>query len=174
MSPQVENLCVTGTLFLFGCSSLIVVGTVCDTWRTFVCDGVGVGNRGSGGSSNLGWRRSCLPLKMVGGKSNWVDVLVCIGIVTNIDDSSDGRIDVLNSSLSGVAKKAFRCNERGSTSGVTSTKSGSEEVGGCTDGRSEKVGDCTIIVLQCMTFSRYDRCQSLNLSHKMICNYLLE
>ena len=58
---------------------------------------------------------------------------ICIGIGTNIDDSSDGRIDVQNSSPSGVAKEAFKCNERGSTYGVTSTKSGSEEVAGCTD-----------------------------------------
>ena len=62
---------------------------------------------------------------------------VCIGIGTNIDDYGDGRTDVLNSSLSGVAKKAFRCNERGSTSGVTSTKSGSEEVVGCPDSEFE-------------------------------------
>ena len=75
MSPQVENLCVTGTLFLFGCSSLIVVGTACDTWRTSVCDGAGA-NRGGGGGSNLSQCRSHLPFKMVGDKSNWVDVSI--------------------------------------------------------------------------------------------------
>ena len=67
MLPQGENLCVTGTLFLFGCSSLIVAGTACDTWRTFICDGDGAGNRGGGGGNNLGRRRSYLPLKMDGG-----------------------------------------------------------------------------------------------------------
>ena len=137
MSPQVENLCVIGTLFLFGCSSLTVIGTACDTWRTFVCDGVGVGNRGGGGSSNLGWRRSCLSLEMAGGKSNWVDVLVCIGIVTNINDSSDGRIDVLNLGPSEVAMETSRCNERGLTYEVVGTESGFEEVSGCTDSRSK-------------------------------------
>ena len=90
-----------------------------------------------GRGSNLGQRRPHPPLRMAGGKSSWVDVSICIDIGTNIDDSSDGRIDVLNSSLSGVAKKAFRCNERGSTSGVTSTKSGSEEVVGCPDSEFE-------------------------------------
>ena len=58
---------------------------------------------------------------------------ICIGIRTNINDSGDGRTNVLNSGPSGIAKEASKCNERGSTYGVTSTKSGSEEVGGCTD-----------------------------------------
>ena len=137
MPPQGENLCVIDTLFLFCRSSLTIAGTVCDTWKTSVCDGVGVRNRGGGGSSNLGWRWSHLPLGMVGGKSSWVDVSVCIGIWTNIDDSGDGRTDVLNSGPSGVAKETSRCNERGSTYGVVGTKSGSEEVGGCTDSWSE-------------------------------------
>ena len=46
MLPQGENLCVTGTLFLFGRPSLTVASTACDTWRTFVCDRVGARNRG--------------------------------------------------------------------------------------------------------------------------------
>ena len=74
---------------------------------------------------------------MVGGKSNWVDVLVCIGIVTNINDSSDGRIDVLKLGPSEVAMETSRCNERGLTYEVVGTKSGFEEVSGCTDSRSK-------------------------------------
>ena len=58
MPPQWENLCVTGTLFLFGRSSLTVAGIACDIWRTSVCYGARVGNRGGGGGSNLGRRRS--------------------------------------------------------------------------------------------------------------------
>ena len=74
MLPQGENLCVIGTLFLFGHSSPTIASTACDIWRTSVCDGVGAGNRGGDGCSNLGWRRSRLPLEMVGGKSSWVGV----------------------------------------------------------------------------------------------------
>ena len=74
MLPQGENLCVTDTLFFFGFSFLTVAGIACDTWRTSVCDGVGAGNRGGDGCSNLGWRRSRLPLEMVRGKSSWVGV----------------------------------------------------------------------------------------------------
>ena len=81
-------------------------------------------------------------------------VSVCIGIWTNIDNFGYGRIDVLNLGPSRLAKEASRCNERGSTYGVVGTKSGSEEVGGCTDswseqvegyinGGSEEVGGCT-------------------------------
>ena len=73
MPPQGENLCVTGTLFLFGRSFLTVAGTTCDTWRTSVCDGVGTGNRGGVGGSNLGQCRPRLPLGMTGGKSSWLD-----------------------------------------------------------------------------------------------------
>ena len=69
MSSQGKNLCVTDTLFLFGCSSLTVPGTACDTWRTSVCDGARDGNRGGGGGSNLGQRRPRLPLGMADGKS---------------------------------------------------------------------------------------------------------
>ena len=101
-------------------------------WRTSVCDGIGTANRGGWGR-NLGRCRPCLPLRMVGDKYIWVDVLVCIGIGTNIDDYGDGRTDVLNSSLSGVAKETSRCNEKGSTYEIVGTESGSEEVGGCTD-----------------------------------------
>ena len=49
MPPQGEKLCLTCTLFFFGHSSLTIAGTACDTWRTSVCDGVRVRNRGGGG-----------------------------------------------------------------------------------------------------------------------------
>ena len=77
MSPQGENLCVTGTLFLFGRSSLTIVGIACDTWRTSVYDGTGAGNRDGSGGSNLGRHRPRLPLGMIDGKSSWVDVSIC-------------------------------------------------------------------------------------------------
>ena len=77
MPPQGENLCVIDTLFLFGRSSLIVAGTICDTWKTSVCDGAGTGNRGGVGGSNLGQCRPRLPLGMTGGKSSWVDESIC-------------------------------------------------------------------------------------------------
>ena len=112
MLPQGENLCVIGTLFLFVHSSPTIASTACDIWRTSVCDGVGAGNRGGDGFNNLGWRRSCLPLEMVEGKSSWVDVSVCIGIWTNIDSFGYGIIDVLNLGPSRLAKEASRCNER--------------------------------------------------------------
>ena len=51
---------------------------------------------------------------------------IYIGIWTNINGFGDGRIDVLNSGPSGVAKETFRCNERESTYRVTNTESGSE------------------------------------------------
>ena len=76
MLPQGENLCVTGTLFLFGRSSLTVAGIACDIWRTSVCYGARVGNRGGGGGSNLGQRKPRLPLGMAGSKSSWVDVSI--------------------------------------------------------------------------------------------------
>ena len=62
---------------------------------------------------------------------------VYIGIWTNIDGFGDGRIDVLNLGSSGVAKETSRCNEKGSTYGVTNTESGSKEVGGCSNSGSE-------------------------------------
>ena len=68
---------------------------------------------------------------------------VCIGIRTNINDFGDSKIDVLNSSPNGVAKKASRCNERGSTYGIVDTKSGFEKVEGCNGDKSKKVRDCT-------------------------------
>ena len=77
MSPQGENLCVIGTLFLFRRSSLTVACIACDTWRTSVCDGAVAGNKVGGGGSNLSRRRPCLPLGMTGGKSSWVDVSIC-------------------------------------------------------------------------------------------------
>ena len=128
MSPQGENLCVTSILFLFSRSSLTLAGIAYDTWRTFVYDGTGVRNRSGGGGSNLSQHRSCLPLKIVGAKSSWVDVSIYIGIKTNIDGSGDGRTDVLNSGPSGVVKEASR-NEKGSTYGVVDTESRFEEVG---------------------------------------------
>ena len=83
MPPQGENLCLTGTFFLFERSSITVAGTTCDTWRTFVCDGIGAGNRGGGGGSNLGRRKPRLSLGMAGGKSSLVDVSIYI------DDGSE-------------------------------------------------------------------------------------
>ena len=78
MPPQGENLCVTGTFFVFGRSSLIVAGIACDTWRTSVCDGDRAGNRGGGGGSNLSRCRPRLFLGIASGKSSWVDVSICI------------------------------------------------------------------------------------------------
>ena len=92
MSPQWENLCVTSTLVLFGGSSLTVAGTTCDTWRTSICDGVGTGNRGGGGDSNLSRRRPRLPLGMASGKSSWVDVSICTdGGFENVGGCNGGR-----------------------------------------------------------------------------------
>ena len=51
---------------------------------------------------------------------------ICIGIGTNIDDSGDGRTDVLNLSPSGVDKETSRCNERRLTYGIAGTEIGSE------------------------------------------------
>ena len=62
---------------------------------------------------------------------------IYIDIKKNIDDSGDGRTDVLNSGPSGVAKEISRCNERGSTYGVVGNESGFEEVGDYTDSGSE-------------------------------------
>ena len=92
MLPQGENLCVTGTLFLFRRFSLTVAGTACDTWRTTVCDGVGAGNRGGGRGSNLGRRRPRLPLGMANCKSSWVDVSICTdGGFENVGGCNGGR-----------------------------------------------------------------------------------
>ena len=66
MPSQGENQCITGTLFLLGCPSLIIVGTACDTWRTFVYDRARY--RGGGGG-NLGQRKSHQFLGMARGKS---------------------------------------------------------------------------------------------------------
>ena len=62
---------------------------------------------------------------------------ICIGIRINIDDSGDGRTDILNSGPSGLAKEKSRCNENGSTYGVVGIESGFEEVGGCTNSGSK-------------------------------------
>ena len=109
MPPQGENLCVTGTFFVFGRSSLIVAGIACDTWRTSVCDRVGLGNRGGGGGSNLGRRRPRLPLEMDGGKSSWVDVSIC----------TDGGSEEVGGCNGGRSKEVGGC-----------TNGGSEEVRG--------------------------------------------
>ena len=58
---------------------------------------------------------------------------ICIGMGTNIDGSGDGRTYVLNSSPSGVAKEASKCNEKWLTYEITDIESGFEEVGGCND-----------------------------------------
>ena len=122
MLPQGENLCVTGTLFFFGRSSLTVVGIACDTWRTSVCDGARAGNRGGGGGSNLGRRRPRLPLEMAGGKSSQIDVSICI----------NGESEEIRGCNWGRFKEVGGC-----------TDGGSEEVMGCIDGRFEEMGDCT-------------------------------
>ena len=70
MPPEEDNLCVTGTLFLFGCSSLTVISTACDTWRTSVYDGAEARNKNGGEDSNLGRRRPRLLLGMAGSKSS--------------------------------------------------------------------------------------------------------
>ena len=133
MLPQGENLCVTGTLFLFGRSSLIVAGTARDTWRTFVCDGAKAGNRGGGGGSNLGWRRPRLPLEMAGGKSSQIDVSICI----------NGESEEIRGCNWGRFKEVGGCTDGGSEEVRGWANGGSEEVGCCTDGTSEEMGDCT-------------------------------
>ena len=110
MLPQRENLSIPSTFFLFSCPFLTMVVTLL-----------------------------FLPLRILGGggcKSSWVDVTVFIGIGTNINGSSGGRVDgvniyvggmtdgVLNSDPSGVVKEASKCSERGSTYGVIGTKVG--------------------------------------------------
>ena len=74
---------------------------------------------------------------------------VFIGIGTNINDSSDGRVDgvniyvggmidgVLNLDPSGVVKEASKCSERGSTYGVIGTKGRFEEIVGTKSGTKE-------------------------------------
>ena len=104
MLPQGENLCVTGTLFLFERSSLTVASTTCDTWRTSVCDGIGAGNRGGGGGSNLGWRRPRLPFEMAGGKSSRVYVSIC----------TDGGSEKVGGCNGGRSKEVGGCTDGGS------------------------------------------------------------
>lgn len=71
-------------------------------WWTSIYDGIE--NRGGDGST-LGWHGSCLPIVMLGSKSNRVDVAVSTGIRTNINGFDGGRvfylctIDVLNLGL---------------------------------------------------------------------------
>ena len=119
MSPQRENLCVTGTLFLFGRSSLTVADTACDPWRTFVCDRVRARNRGGSGGSNLGRCRPRLPLGMVDVKSSWIDVSIY----------TDGESKEVGGCNGGRFKEVGGC-----------TDDGSEEVRGCADGEFEEIG----------------------------------
>ena len=155
MPPQGENLCVTGTLFLFGRFFLIVAGTTCDTWRTSVCDGAGVGNRGGGGNSNLGRRRPHLPLGMAGGKSSWVYVSICIdGGFEETGGCNGGRSKEVRGCTDDGFEEVRDCADGGSEEVRAWTKDkskeiggytdgGSKEVGGCTNGRFEEMGDCT-------------------------------
>ena len=150
MSPQWENLCVTGTLFLFRCSFVTVVGTTCDTWRTYVCDGAGAGNRGGSGGSNLG-----RPLGMAGGKSSWVDVSICTDSeFEEVGGCNEGRSKEVGGCIDGRFKEVGSCADgRSKEVGVWTedkfkemggcTDSGSKEVGSYTNSRSEKMGDCT-------------------------------
>ena len=127
MPPQGENLCVTGTIVIFGHSSLIVAGTACETWRISVCDGARAGNRGGGGGSNLGQLRPRLPLEMVGSKSSWVNVSIC----------TNGGSEEVGGCNGGMSKEVEGC-----------TNGGSEEIRGCADGGSEEVGVWTEIRLK--------------------------
>ena len=132
MPPQWENLCVIGTLFLFGHSSLTIAGTACDTWRTSVCDGVRTGNRGGGGGSNLGRRRPRLPLGMADGKSSWVDVSIC---------TNDGSEEI-GSCNGGISKEVGGCTDGGSKEIAGCDDGGYEEVGAWTEGKSKEIGGC--------------------------------
>ena len=106
MPLQWENLCVTGTLFLFGRSSLTVAGIACNTWRTSVCDGVRAGNRGGSGGSNLGRRRPHLPLGMAGDKSSWVDVSICTnGGSEDVGGCNEGRSKEVGSCTDGESEQ---------------------------------------------------------------------
>ena len=127
MSPQGENLCVIGTLFLFRRSSLTVACIACDTWRTSVCDGNRAGNRGGGGGSNLSRHKPSLPIGMAGGKSSWVDVSIY----------TDGGSEEVGGCNGGMSKEVEGC-----------TDGGSEKVRGCADGGSEEVGVWTEIRLK--------------------------
>ena len=131
MPPQGENLCVIGTLFLFGRSSLTIVGIACDTWRTSIYDRVG--NRGGGGSSILGQRRPHLPLGMAGGKSSWVDVSICI----------DGGSKEVGGCNGGKSKETGDWTDGGSEKVRGCANGGFEEVGAWTEGKSKETGDCT-------------------------------
>ena len=73
MLPQRENLSIPSTFFLFSCPFLTMVVTLL-----------------------------FLPLRILGGKSSWVDVTIFIGIGTNINDSSDGRVDGVNIYVGGM------------------------------------------------------------------------
>ena len=153
MPPQGKTLCVIGTFFL-GHSSLTIVGTTCDTWRTSVCDGAGA-NRGGGGGSNLGWCRPCLPLGMADSKSNWVDVSISTnggfeelggcngGRSKEVGGCTDGGFEEVEGCVDGGSKEVGAWTEGKSKEIEGCTDGGFKEVGGCIDGRSEKVGCCT-------------------------------
>ena len=155
MPLQGENLCVTGTLFLFGCSSLTIASTACDTWRIFVCDGAVDGNRGGGGGSNLGRRRPRLPLGMADSKSSWVDVSISTdGESEEVEGCNGGRFKERGGCIDGGSENVWGCADGGSKEvGVWiegkfkeiegCTDGSSKEVGGCTDGKFEEMGDCT-------------------------------
>ena len=131
MPPQEENLCVTGTLIIFGHSSLIIASTACDTWRTSVCDGAG--NRGGGGGTNLSRRKPRLSLGMANSKSSWVDVSICIyGGFENVGGCNGGR-----------AKEVRGCTDGGSEEVRGCVDGGFEEVGAWTEGNSKEIGGCT-------------------------------
>ena len=131
MPPQGENLCIIGTLFIFRHSSLTIAGIAYDTWKTSICDGAEIGNRGgnrgSSKGSNLGRHRPCLFLRMVGGKSSWVDVSIY----------TDGGSEEVGGCNGGMSKEVEGC-----------TDGGSEEIRGCADGGSEEVGVWTEIRLK--------------------------
>ena len=155
MPPQRENLCVTGTLFLFGHSSLTIADTACDKWKISVCDGAGTGNRGGGGGSNLGRHRLRQPLGMADGKSSWVDVSICTdGGSEEIGSCNGGRSKEVGGCTNGGSKEVASCDDGGSeevgawTEGKSKeirgyTDDESKEVRGCTDGRSEDMDDYT-------------------------------
>ena len=145
MSPQRENLCVTGTLFLFGRPSLTVAGTACDnTWRTSVYDGVRAGNRGGSGGSNLGRRRPYLPLGMADSKSSWVDVSNCTnGGSEEIGGCNGGRFKEVGGCTDDGSEEVRGCADGEFEEIGVWTKDKSKEIGGCTHRGSKEVRGCT-------------------------------
>ena len=143
MPLQGDNICVTGTLFFFGRSSLTVTGTACDTWRTYVYNGVEAGNRGGGGGSNLGRHRPYIPLGMVNGKSNWIDVSICTDNgYEKVGGCNGGRFKEVGGCTDGGFEEVRGCVDGGSEEVGVQTESKSKEIGGCTDDGSKEVGGC--------------------------------